>query len=388
MRFTTFWFMPLVVLLMAVCSCTKRKFHIHGTILDATDKTLYFENVGLNEIKVLDSLTLGEDGFFDFSYGVSDAPEFYRLRIDKQIINIAIDSTETISITATLPTMARDYNVEGSYECSKIKELSLLQMSLQARVNAIIKNPMLRMSIVDDSIASVVDEYKDFVMKNYIYKEPYRAFAYFALFQTLVVGNDVSLIFNPRNDEKDIKAFAAVGTSWDTFYSGSLRAENLHNIALEGMKNIRFLQARENQTIDADKIDLSGIVEITLPDNKGNVHHLSELKGKIVMLDFCSFAQSGTNQRIMAMRDLYNKYHSRGLEIFQVSVDTDEHFWKMHTTSLPWISVNDPNGVNSEYLLLYNVQELPTYYILQKDCTPYKRDVQIDNIESTIEELL
>ena len=132
---------------------------------------------------------------------------------------------------------------------------------------------------------------------------------------------------------------AAVATSWDTFYPGAERGKNLHNIAIEGMKDIRIVQAEQNQQIDASKVRTSGIIDIALNDNKGQVRRLSDLKGKVVLLDFHAFGTKQSTQRIMMMRSLYNKYHAAGFEIYQVSVDPDEHFWKTQTAALPWISV-------------------------------------------------
>ncbi len=387
MKTTTLWLLT-VICGVALCACTESKFHIEGTLTDGADQTLYLENVSLAGVEVLDSVRLTAAGHFAFARPRPEAPDFFRLRVDRKIINIAIDSTETVTITASVPTMAADYEVEGSEDNEKIKELALLQMSLQAQVNAIIASPTLRLAAVEDSINAVVAEYKDYVRTNYIYQAPNRSYAYFALFQTLVVGNGAALIFNPRADAEDVKTFAAVGTSWDTYYPQSVRGENLHNIALEGMKNQRILAARASQVLPADKIDLSGIVEIALPDNHDTVRTLSSLRGKVVLLDFCLFAADGTNQRIMALREVYNKYHSRGLEIYQVSVDSSEHFWKTQTAALPWVSVRDADGANSIYLTYYNVMSLPTYFLLDRDCTPVMRDIQIDDIEKEIEALL
>ncbi len=373
---------------MVVCSCTEKKFHIRGNIADAEGKTLYLENMGLDGVVAIDSTKLPSSGDFSFSRRRNEAPEFYRLRVESQIINLAIDSTETVVVKAKAPSMAYDYEVEGSDDCSKIKELALLQMNLQAKINEIINDPTLKLSQAPDSIASVMNAYKEYVKTNYIYKAPNRAYAYFALFQTIVIGNTYALIFNPRINEDDIKAFAAVGTSWDTYYPNSVRGENLHNIVIENMKNLGVIRAKAAQTISPDKIDYSGVVDLELLDNKGNMRKLSDLKGKVVMLDFCSLAQEGTTERIMAMRDVYNKYHDRGFEIYQVSIDGNEHFWKTQTAALPWVSVNDPDGATSGCLMLYNVQSLPTFFLLQKDCTPLKRDAQIEDLYKEIESLL
>ncbi len=373
---------------LTTTSCSNREFTIEGSITNANDSTLYLENVGLDGVETIDSIKLSKDGEFSFVHKANEAPEFYRLRIAENIINLSVDSTETISVKADYPAMSYKYEVSGSENCSKIKELALHQMRLQADVNSIVENPMLKVSAVQDSIMQVLASYKDFIKSQYIYKEPNKSYAYFALFQTIVVGNSYNLIFNPRTSEDDVKVFAAVATSWDTFHPGALRGENLHNIAIEGMKNVRIVKARSQQEIDPSKINDTGIIEIVLKDNKGNTRRLSELKGKVVILDFCSFAQEGVTQRIMMMRELYNKYHAQGLEIFQVSLDSNEHFWKTQTAALPWISVNEPAGVQSEYIMKYNVQNLPTFYLLNKDATPHKRDVQIKDIDAEIKALL
>ena len=271
----------LAVATFSITSCTEKKFHVEGNITEAKDSTLYFENMSLNGAVVLDSVKLGEDGAFSFAAKAGDAPEFYRLRIAGQIINLAADSTETVNIKAAYPTMASGYEVTGSADCATIKELALLQMGLQSQVNAIAKDPSLGVDAVGDSIDRVVERYKDKVKYNYIFKAPMRASSYFALFQTLALGNASTLIFNPRNSEEDIKVFAAVATSWDTYFPKAERGQNLHNIAIEGMKNVRIIRANNTPAeIDASKVTSTGIINITLPDNKGHNQSLAQLKGK------------------------------------------------------------------------------------------------------------
>ena len=371
---------------LTLTSCNNKKFHVNGTISDAKDSVLYFENMSLNGPVVVDSVKLAEDGSFDFSGKATEAPEFYRLRIAGQIINVAIDSTETVKFKASYPTMTSQYEVEGSEENSKIKELALLQLGLQGQVNAIAQNPQLGVNEVQDSVIKVLTAYKENVKRNYIFKEPMKAYSYFALFQTFTLGNMQSLVFNPRSNKDDIKVFAAVATSWDTFYPGAERGKNLHNIAIEGMKDIRIVQAERNQQIDASKVSTSGIIDIALADNKGQVRRLSDLKGKVVLLDFHAFGTKQSTQRIMMMRSLYNKYHAAGFEIYQVAVDPDEHFWKTQTAALPWISVRA--NEDSQVLSLYNVQSIPTFFLITKDNVLYKRDVQIKDVDAEIKALL
>ncbi len=378
----------LVLAALSLASCSGEKFKVSGVITDAPDSLLLFENISLNGPVVVDSVRLGADGTFSFEGEASKAPEFYRLRIARQIINVAVDSTEQISVKASYPTMTGNYEVEGSSECAKIKELAVMQLNLQAQVNAIVQNPNVSYDKEADSVRTILEVYKYKVKNDYIYKEPWRAYAYFALFQTITLGQQVGLIFDPQIKKEDVQAYAAVATSWDTYHPGSERGTNLHNIAIEGMKNVRILQAEQNQTIDASKINDAGVIEVALPDRNGKTQKLTSLKGKVVLLDFHVFASKGSTERIMRLRDLYNKYHAQGFEIYQVSVDPDEHFWKESVAALPWVCVRDENSTNSVYLTQYNVQSLPTFFTIDRNNVLQKRDAQIKDLDAEIKGLL
>ena len=378
----------LVMVALSLASCTGKKFQVSGVISDAPDSLLLFENMSLNGPVEVDTVRLGADGSFSFEGEAPTAPEFYRLRIARQIINVAVDSTEHVTVKASYPTMTGSYEVEGSTECSKIRELALMQLNLQAQINAVVQNPNVSYEKEADSVRTILEVYKYKVKNDYIFKEPWRAYAYFALFQTITLGQQVGLIFDPQSKKEDVQAYAAVATSWDTYHPGSERGTNLHNIAIEGMKNVRILQAEQNQTIDASKINSSGVIEVALPDRNGKTCKLTSLKGKVVLLDFHLFASKGSTERIMHMRDLYNKYHAQGFEIYQVSLDPDEHFWKESVAALPWVCVRDANSTGSVYLTQYNVQSLPTFFTIDRNNVLQKRDAQIKDLDAEIKGLL
>lgn len=383
-----FYTAVLGVAVLSLGSCTEKKFNINGTITQAKDSVLYLENMSLNGPKAVDSVKLDENGNFEFKQQAPDAPEFYRLRIANQMVNLAVDSTESITVKAAYPTMSSNYEVSGSEECAKIRDLAYMQLALQRQVTAIANSPTLGVQAVEDSVTKVLEVYKNKVKLNYIFKEPMKAYAYYALFQTIVLGNANILIFNPRSSKDDVKVFAAVATSWDTYFPKAERGLNLHNIAIEGMKNVRIAENNARQTISADKVQVAGVIDISLTDNHGRVRKLTDLKGKVVLLDFQAFAAEGSLKRIMMMREIYNKYHDRGFEIYQVSFDPEEHFWKTKTAALPWVSVWDENGTRSAVLAQYNVQTLPTFFLIDRNNTLQKRDAQIKDLDAEIQALL
>lgn len=378
----------IVMAALTFASCNNKKFHINGNITEAKDSMLYLENISLDGPVAIDSVKLGEDGSFVFEENAKDSvcPDFYRLRIAGQTINLSIDSTETISVKAAYPSMSYQYTVDGSDNCNTIKELSLKQMNLQNLINDIAKNPNIGVDSADVIIDRAIHAYKQDIKSNYIFKAPMKASSYYALFQTLQVGRTNTLIFNPRNNKEDVKVFAAVATSWDTYYPNAERGKNLHNIAIQGMKDIRIIESQmAAQQIDASKVQVNGVIELSLQDNKGITRRLTDLKGKVVLLDFHLFAGEQSTKRIMMLREIYNKYHTAGLEIYQVSVDPDEHFWKTSTAALPWISVRDEKG---QSVAKYNIQSIPTFFLIDRSNTLRARDVQIKDLDTAIKELL
>ena len=349
------------LLFAGVTACNNEPaFTVQGEITDAADKMLYLEHTGLEGIIPLDSTELNESGSFSFSSARPEAPEFYRLRIENQIINFSIDSTETVEIHAGFKNLSTEYQIEGSENNTKIKELVLLQAELQKQVNQLAQSG-LPIGIAQDSIQSLVNAYKDTVKRNYIFAGPNKPYAYFALFQQL----NGYMIFDPLSNKEDVKCFAAVATSMNNMYPHADRSRNLYNMVIKGMKNTRTPQTQPLQ-IPADKIEETSIIDIPLRDVDGNLHHLTDLKGKVVLIDFTIYGTAESGARNLLLRELYNKYKGQGLEIYQISLDTDEHFWKTSADNLPWICVRDPQGPYSTYVRMYGVSQLPTSFLVNR----------------------
>ena len=371
--------MGLALVTLAACDSTP-KFHVSGAIDGAEDKTVYLENVGLESVSLLDSAKLSGKGSFSFTENAQNNPEFYRLRIEDRIINFVVDSTETVKINATLATMPTGYTVEGDPCNETIKELAIKQIQLE---KDILTTNGMPIGDAQDSIQHMLACYKDDVKRNYIFKDPASYSSYFALFQTV----NGYLIFDPVNDKQDVQCFAAVATSWDNKYPHSDRAMNLHNIAIRGMKNVRGPVIKEVE-VDPDKIHEADLINIALPDLKGNIRNLTDLKGKVVLLDFTIYNHTQSAQRNMLFRELYDKYKDQGLEIYQISLDTDVHFWKTNADNLPWICVRDANGLYSTNASVYGVTALPTFFLIDRENTLRMRNEDIKDVESEIRKLL
>lgn len=379
------FFMAFVAIALSACN-SEPKFKVEGDISGADGKMLYLEASALEGIVPLDSVKLKGDGSFVFKQTCPASPEFYRLRVDDKVVNFSIDSTETVRVNAPYADFATAYTVEGSPNSTKIKELTMKQIQLQNKVNALLQSVQghkIGADVFEDSLAALLKNYKDEVKINYIFAAPNTAAAYFALFQKL----NNYLIFDPLNSKDDVKCFAAVATSLNNCYPHADRSKNLYNIVIKGMKNTRTPQQKVVE-LPKEAISETGVIDISLRDMKGNVRKLSELKGKAVILDFTIYQSAVSASHNYMLRDLYDRYAGQGLEIYQVSLDADEHYWKTTADNLPWVCVRDANGIYSSVAASYNIQGVPSLFLINKNNELSARGENVKDLEVAVKSLL
>ncbi len=372
---------------MMLAACDKApKFQVEGTIEGAKDSMLYLTLNGLEGAQRLDSVKLKEDGTFSFKVTApTESPEFYALQIGGHVINFAVDSTENITVTAQLPTMERDYTIEGNESSQKIKEISRMQQEVQTKIVAFEKNMDMLPGDQRDSIEHVLTTYKEQMKINYIFADPTSAAAYYAVCQSITDLGGTFMLFNPLTDRTDVKCYATVANAWDNAYHDAPRTQQLCNMAIKGMDNTAAPQQKVLD-VDENKVSETGIIDINLPDINSKMRSIKDLKGKVVLLDFAIYAANGSSERTRLLRSLYEKYHAQGFEIYQVSIDQDMHFWKFSCENLPWVCVHETDGT---VISIYNVTDIPTFFLVNRDNEIVLRsDFMEGTLEDNIQKLL
>ena len=206
-------------------SCSdKRNFRVEGSITGAQGEMLYLEGLDLEKIQVLDSFKLKKSGNFSFKIPRPLYPDFYRLRIRNQSIVFSVDSIEKIEIETNINCFCNDYRIKGSENLKKIKVLRLSAIKLEKMINDYVERYDIAEKQIRDKKAEelnkAIEKHKK-IAKNIIYKDPRSTAAYYAVFQKL---NGLQL-FDPYDDE-DLKCYAAVATSYSTFYPHSMRGKH------------------------------------------------------------------------------------------------------------------------------------------------------------------
>ena len=144
----------------------------------------------------------------------------------------------------------------------------------------------------------------------------------------------------------------------------------------------------QNRMASAEEVDFP---EIVLNDVNGQQQSLTALKGNVVVLMFWDAANVQQRVYNTDLKILYEKYHSRGLEVYQVGLNSDKTAWALQVKEqeLPWISVCDPAAGASVGAMVYNVSQLPAMYLISRQGSIESKDVfDMRLLETEIRRLL
>ena len=360
-------FLLFAVAIVLFVACTP-KASISGSITDAEGKTIYLEHSGLNTHALLDSAKLDANGGFKFSVKTPQYPDFYRIRLNNQFVVFALDSaTKNINITASAKEL-NNANIEGSETSVEIQRLRNSNFELQ---HAAIEGDTAK-------VAQMLISHKR-LAQEIVLANPRSAAAYYAINQTI----NGAYYMTPYNKE-DLPFWNAVATAWDLHYPEYERAKELKQNVLLAISQQRNSQLSAQQLVE--NISEEGFIEISLPNRIGETTKLSNYIGKVVLIDFSAYAMEQASAHTIFLRELYATYHELDLEIFQISFDADKLLWLEQTRNIPWVCVRDEASVQSILLSTYNVSELPTFFLMDKEGNIIGR-YNHENVEKEINRL-
>ena len=345
-----------VALTFAACESADT-FQISGVVKDAPADVLRLEQTSLSGNIVLDSLELPTSGKFSFKQKRADFPDIYQLRLGSQRFVFVVDSTEQLEVELDAHDFVTPISIRGSMKTEQLAELrySLLNSSLQ--------------------------QHRE-LQKNIILQDPRSMVAYFALHQT----KQGQYILNPYNED-DLPYFRAVATSFNTFMPDYYRSKALYNQVLSVINEEKAAASRLRLQQMIDEAD-NAFLDISLPDENGVVASLSQFLGKVIVLDFSAVQMPQSTGYIFELRELYNQYHSRGLEIYSVSADRGKLLWQQTAENLPWTTVRSEIGIQDKVYLTYNVQSLPTLFLIDRNGEIVGRFADFSELKKKIEQCL
>lgn len=325
-----------LVLALALVGCQQGPtFTVEGHLTNAAGKTLYLEHTALVKTSILDSCVLDSVGAFSFVSSAPAYPDFYRLRVGSVSLPLAIDSTETVEVTTSLDSLSYTLCIEGS-------PVTLEIASLRA--------------IARDGSREALRE----AAQKVIVANPRSLSAYYAVFMKQG-GQYVWDVLDPL----DRRMYQAVATSFQTWMPSYERTKTLCGQVRDVMYAERSAQQQQAVLQMIDDAE-NAFLDIVLSDEQGVAQSLADLRGKVIVLDFSAIEMEQSMGYVFELRELYNRYHKSGLEIYSVSLDRNKLLWEDGVANLPWVNVYA--GENAvEVLTRYNVQSLPTLFLLDRE---------------------
>ena len=332
----------MLVVLTALTACNGNKFHVDGNIDGASDTVaMVLEQSSNGQWFIVDSVKLNNDGKFSVSALAPEVPSIYRLRIGEQAICFPIDSLDHLTITSKMPNFAIDYTVKGSEHAEQL-------MAIDKQALKFVGNT---------ADAGELERWKLELSKQ-IVADPSGIVAYYTI--NKYIGNRP--LFDPMNDN-DLRIIGAVANAFNSFRPNDPRTQYLVNLLLDGQRRRRSV----NAPVDTVYADVATLIDIKLQDYDGKEYSLAQVaaQNKVVLLDFTAYLTEISPQLNKLLNDIYQAYHNRGLVIYQVSLDENNVAWRQAAKNLPWITVFDPNGVDSQSVGAYNVTGIPTTFIIR-----------------------
>lgn len=366
-----------IIFSLIIISCSSGDTStIKGNAETASGKTVYLERSEPLRIRLLDSTKIKSNGDFSFKVEIPSEPYFLTMRTDSLLLgSLLVDKGEKITFRYS----NGQYEVDGSEGSTLLKELNSMISKGSYSRDSILQtlNPdNENLAEVNKQLIRLLTKQKQAFIR-FIVSNPKSFASIMAIYQEFSPG--FSLFSGPE----DFPYYQLLIDSLQTIYMGSAYIEQLKTDS----KNLK--QQIELQTkIDRLVVEES-FPEISLPDKNGKEVKLSSLKGKAVLLYFWSTTMDGNQLDNRELLNLYEQYHSRGFEIYQVSLDTDRTRWikAIETQQLPWTNVCDSKGSASPAALTYNVQALPFNFIINKDGDIVAKNFFNDQLEKKIAEL-
>ncbi|HUS86391.1 MAG TPA: TlpA disulfide reductase family protein [Bacteroidales bacterium] len=381
--------LPFIFLVIFFSGCKVESFTISGELIDIEPGSLvYLDKLGRTTLIPVDSVKINESGEFKFS-GKITIPEFFLLRTNNDnFLTTLIEPGENLSIKAYADSFAFPVEIRGSAGTQLLVDFD---NRLQATINMLhelnyeyeenINSPDLPliMEDLDKRAVTIIGDMSRY-SKNFIDNNIGSLASLIVLYKQIVPG---VYVLDSRTDGG---YYMKVDSSLFTLYPESEPVKQLH-IQLEALSGAFEAQ----KTVDT-LFGIGAVVpDISLPNPDGEVISLYSTRGQVVLVDFWAAWCPPCRAENPNLVKVYDEYHGKGFEIFQVSLDQTREAWLkgIEADQLgQWIHVSDLKYWESEVVPLYNIESIPANYLLDREGRVIATGLRGGALEAILKEVL
>lgn len=348
------------IALLASCSAPSSSDQISGSIKGAEGETFYLYRFVSNRPVMTDSVTIAADGSFTLNPEKAMELNFYQLaQKGQQGIVFITDSTENLCITATAEDMVESVDFSGSKHSELLDqfqdEIRPLQVQMM-ELKEMSQNPNVPELERSQAFGQIVDINKARREKAIAFIESNSTSpASLAALSEININQDIDFYEKVSQDLK--------GSFGHSYYFKMVDQQIQHAKQPKApagqapAKNAKY-------TVGMDAPD------IVMNNPEGDEMKLSDLRGKVVMIDFWASWCGPCRRENPNVVKAYNKYNKDGFEIFSVSLDKDVNRWKgaIQQDGLIWPGhVSDLQGWKNAASQEYGVSSIPHTILIDRD---------------------
>ncbi len=380
-------FVLLLLLIVYSCDHKESTIIVKGEIENAAKSYIYFQELTVKGDGIKDSMILGKSGSFKFKRK-TEYPTFYNLRVGNgKPITILAMPKQKIIITGHGDSILYNSKIKGSEESRLVQILSLRLDITQNRLDSLNRvykqftdnrNIVNIKSLLEMTYQRFIDEQREFNI-SFVKQYPNSYASLMALYQQ--IDSKTYILYK----DEDFQYFAKVDSSLYKQYPLAPYVLSLH-------ANVILMKEQQNKLKLQKMISDMGAKaqEIALPSPKGDTIRLSSIKGKYVLVDFWASWCTPCREENPNLVKLYKKYKSKGFEIFQVSLDKTKAAWvkAIKDDGLTWIQVSDLKYWDSPIAKVYNVESIPSSFLMDKDGTIMSKNLRGEALQERLVTLL
>jgi peroxiredoxin len=377
-----FWF-QLILIFFSSCnsSLSPDEATIAGRINGAGGQFVFLEELTVNDLLKIDSTEIRNDGSFNFT-SLPDETGIFLLKLQsRDFLTMIMNKGDHIEILSDTSIFPQEYRIKGNRDSEILKNYFTVTAINQEQLDSLSRAFNTSTHLpgfykiklgLDSAFAALFSKQQHFARQT-IEENPGSLASVLLINQRF--GN--KKLFD-END--DFELMVNIDSCLMKAYPGNSHVVAHHN-RVEGILEKRQQQQEAETRLAPGRF----APPLKLPNLNGDIISLESLQGNIVMLYFWSSYSPPCRAANIQLKEVYKNYKSKGLEVYSVSLDHNKKIWKdvVEMEQLDWINVSDLQGLASPVVKLYNLpEELPYYYVIDKDGNILKRGKRLPELQS------
>jgi hypothetical protein len=113
-------------------------------------------------------------------------------------------------------------------------------------------------------------------------------------------------------------------------------------------------------------------------------------RGNLVLIEYWALSSAPSMRDLAITRAIYEKYHSRGLEIIGINLDSDKEVLRRYLLfrPIPWAQYCDGMAEDSKLVTRYQVTRIPETFLLDRNGVILARGFHGDALDCAIGQAL